>query len=247
VVFLLLIACSNVANLFLLQLSLRQRDLAVRTAMGAGWWRLVRQMLAEALLVAALGSVFGLGLAWIGMRELLSIAPADLPRMYDTRIDPSALAFSMGAGLLAAVSFGLAPALRAARPDVSQVLQASGRTSSLSGGGFLRSAVIVTEVALCFLLLVGSGLMFRSFRALQQIDAGFNPEGVLAFRTLGGRPARTPDARAAAVRQLHDTLAAIPGVEAVTATNILPLDGQFFPYRWGLVSMGSRRCAQRRR
>ena len=234
VIFLLLIACSNVANLFLLQSTLRQRDLAVRTAMGASWWRLARQVLAEALLVAALGSALGCGLAWIGVHELLSIAPADLPRVDGARIDPAALAFSVCAGLLAAVLFGLAPALSAARSDVAQVLRASGRASSLSGGGLLRSAVVVAEVALCFVLLVGSGLMFRSFQALQQIDAGFDPHGVLTFRTLFGTPLRTPDARAAAIRQMHDALASIPGVEAVTATNILPLDGQFFPYRWGL-------------
>ena len=158
VIFLLLIACSNVANLFLVRASLRGRDLAVRTAMGASRWRLARQMLAEALLVAALGSALGFGLAWAGIRDLLAIAPANLPRLDAIRIDPAALAFSIGAGLAAALLFGLAPALRAARPDVAQVLRASGRASGLAGGSFLRNTVVVAEVALCFVLLVGSGL-----------------------------------------------------------------------------------------
>jgi putative ABC transport system permease protein len=233
VIFLLLIACSNVANLFLVRASLRGRDLAVRTAMGASWWRLARQMLAEALLVAATGSALGFGLAWVGVHELLAIAPADLPRLDATRIDPTVLAFSMGAGLAAAVLFGLAPALRAARPDVAQVLRASGRTSGLSGGTLLRNAVVVAEVALCFVLLVGSGLMFRSFLALQGINPGFDPHSVLTFRTMGGKPARTIEERAAAVRQMRAELAAIPGVRSVTAANILPLSGLFFPNRWG--------------
>ncbi|MGD0773340.1 MAG: FtsX-like permease family protein [Candidatus Solibacter sp.] len=129
VIFLLLIACSNVANLFLVRASLRGRDLAVRTAMGASWWRLARQMLAEALLVSAFGSALGFGLAWVGVRELLAIAPASLPRLDATRIDPTVLLFSMGAGLAAAVLFGLAPALRAARPDVAQVLRARSLTA----------------------------------------------------------------------------------------------------------------------
>ncbi|MDR3701910.1 MAG: ABC transporter permease [Candidatus Sulfopaludibacter sp.] len=233
VIFLLLIACSNVANLFLVRASLRGRDLGVRTAMGASWWRLARQMLAEALLVSAAGSALGFGLAWAGVHELLSVAPANLPRLDATRIDPSVLVFSMAAGLAAAVLFGLVPALRAARPDVAQVLRASGRTSGLSGGALLRNFVVVAEVALCFVLLVGSGLMFRSFLALQRTNTGYDPRHVLTFRTMGGTLARTTEERAAVIRRRQEALAAIPGVESVTAANTLPLNGSFFPYRWG--------------
>ena len=235
VVFLLLIACSNVANLFLVRASLRGRDLAVRTAMGASWWRLARQMLAEALLVSAAGSALGFALAWAGVHELLSVAPANLPRLDATRIDPAVLVFSMAAGLAAAVLFGLVPALRAARPDVAQVLRASGRTSGLSGGALLRNVVVVAEVALCFVLLVGSGLMFRSFLALQRTNTGYDPHNLLTFRTMGGTLARTnrPEERGAIIRQRQQALAALPGVESVTAANTLPLNGSFFPYRWG--------------
>lgn len=233
VIFLLLIACSNVANLFLVRASLRARDLAVRTALGASWWRLARQMLAEALLVAALGSALGFCLAWAGIHNLLAIVPANLPRADSIRMDPAVLIFSMAAGLAAAVLFALAPALRAARPDVAQVLRASGRTSGLSGGSLLRNAVVVAEVALCFVLLVGSGLMFRSFLALQRIDTGYDPHGVLTFRTTGGRVHQRPEERAAEVRQIQATLAAIPGVESVTAASGIPLTLPFYPYRWG--------------
>jgi putative ABC transport system permease protein len=233
VIFLLLIACANVANLFLVRASLRGRDLAVRTAMGASWWRLARQMLAEALLIGLAGSAFGIGLAWAGIHDLLSIAPANLPRAGGIRMDPAVLAFSVIAGLAAAVLFGLAPAFRAARPDVAQVLRAAGRTSGLSGGALLRNFVVVAEVALCFVLLVGSSLMFRSFLALQRIQPGFDASHVLTFKTMGGRPTPTPEDRAAYVRQTREALAAVPGVVSVTAADTLPLTGSFFPYRWG--------------
>jgi putative ABC transport system permease protein len=233
VIFLLLIACSNVANLFLVRASLRGRDLAVRTAMGASWWRLARQMLAEALLVGAAGSALGLALAWAGIRDLLAIAPANLPRAGAIRMDPAVLAFSIGAGLVAAVLFGLAPAFRAARPDIAQVLRAAGRTSGLSGGTLVRNSVVVAEVALCFVLLVGSCLMFRSFLALQRINPGFDPHHVLTFKIMGGKPTRTPEESAAYVRQMRNALAAIPGVTGATSADILPLTGAYFPYRWG--------------
>lgn len=233
VIFLLLIACSNVANLFLVRASARGRDLAVRTAMGASSWRLARQMFAEALLVSALGSALGFGLAWAGIDELTTVAPPNLPRLDAVRVNPSVLAFSIAAGFAAALVFGLIPALRVARPDVAQVLRASGRTSGLTGGSLLRNGVVVCEVALCFVLLIGAGLMFRSFLALQRINPGYNPYGVLTFRTMGGRPGRTLEEREAIVRQIRSTLTAIPGVESAAAADTLPLAGSFFPYRWG--------------
>ena len=233
VIFLLLIACANVANL--VRASLRERELAVRTALGGNRWRLVRQILAEALLLAMVGTALGVGLAWLGLRELAAIGPANLPRLDSIRIDPTVTVFSALAGLAAAALFGLVPALRASRPDIAQVLRASGRTSALGGGRLLRDAVVVTEVALCFVLLIGSGLMFRSFLALTRIDPGFDPHHLLTFSLLGdGQGRRQPGERLALVRQISERLSALPGVTAVAATNPLALGGDFYPIRWGL-------------
>ena len=232
VVFLLLIACANVANLMLVRASLRERELAVRTALGGSWWRLVRQTLAEALAISALGTAAGVALAWFGIHELLVIAPANLPRLNALRIDPVVLAFSTFAGLAAAAIFGIVPAVRAARPDIISSLSASGRTAGLSGSGLLRNGVVVLEVALSFVLLIGSGLMFRTFLAIQRVDVGFDPRNLLTFQLLGNR-GNTPQAREAFMHQLHDRLAAIPGVQSVTASAPMPLAGGFSPIRWG--------------
>jgi len=232
VIFLLLIACANVANLMLVRASLRERDLAVRTALGAGRWDLIRQMLAEALVVAGLGTMAGLVLARFGIQELLAVAPAGLPRFTTISIDPVVLGFSVLAGLASALLFGVAPAVRAARPDVMTVLRASGRSANLGGGAVLRNSVVVLEVALCFALLVGSGLMFRSFLAVQRVNTGFDARNLLVFQLVG--PAGdTPDARAAFMCNLHDHLAALPGVRSVAAAVPFPLAGGFSPVRWG--------------
>ncbi len=231
VIFLLLIACANVANLMLVRSSLRERELAVRTALGGSWWRLVRQTLAEALVISTLGTALGIGLAWLGLHQLLVIAPADLPRLDAIHIDFTVLAFSTLAGVGAAILFGVAPALRAARPDIIGVLRASGRTASL-GSGPLRNAVVVLEVALSFVLLIGSGLMFRTFLAIQRVDVGFDPQNLLTFQIIGNA-GNTPQARAAYMRQIHDRLAAISGVRSVTASFPMPLAGGFNPIRWG--------------
>ena len=234
VIFLLLIACSNVANLLLVRASLRERELAVRTALGGSRWRLVRQMLAEALLLSGLGTVLGLGLAWIGIHELLVIAPANLPRLNAIHIDPLVLLFSAFAGIATAAIFGVAPALRASRPDVMHVLRASGRTAGLGGAGLLRNFVVITEVALSFVLLIGSGLMFRSFLELQRIQPGFDSHHLLTFLLIGGRAGRTPEQRAAFQRETRQALSSVGGIESVTAAFPFPLAGGFSPIRWGL-------------
>ena len=234
VIFLLLIACSNVGNLMLVRVSLRERELAVRTALGGNWLRLVRQMLVESLVLAAVGTAAGIALAAFGIYQLRRIAPASLPRLDSVRLDPVVLAFSVAAGLAAAILFGLLPALRSTRPDVITVLRASGRTSNLSGARLLRNCVVVVEVALSFVLLIGSGLMFRSFLALQKIDPGFDPHRLLTFQVFAPGGPSTPQQRAASQRQLHDLLAAVPGVQSATASSPFPLTGNFFPIRWGL-------------
>jgi putative ABC transport system permease protein len=233
VIFLLLIACANVANLLLVRASLRERELAVRAAIGASWWDLARQMLSEAFLVAASGAIIGLALAWLGIHELLVIAPANLPRLDTVRIDSAVLAFTSLAGLLAAAIFGLASAWRASRPDVMNVLRGTSRNEGLASGGPLRKLVVVAEVALSFVLLIGSGLMFRSFLELQRIDPGFDPRGLLTFQVLGNRGGKTPEERAAFIRQIQDRLRGISGVNSVTASFPFPLAGDYSPIRWG--------------
>ncbi len=233
VIFLLLIACANVANLLLVRASLRQRELAIRSAIGATWWDLARQILSEALLLGAIGAVGGLGIAWLGIHELLAIAPAHLPRLDTIRIDTTVLIFTIVSSLVAVAIFGLAPAWRAARPDVMIVLRGASRSEGLATGGFSRKIVVGLEVALAYVLLIGSGLMVRSFLELQRIDPGFNPHGLLTFQVLSDRFFQTQQERAAAIRQIEDRLRAIPGVQSVTAANPFPLTGGFSPIRWG--------------
>ena len=210
-IFLLLIACANVANLLLVRASLRERELAVRAALGANRWRLISSLLTEAFLLTALSTLVGLALAWIGIQELRILAPANLPRLDTVRLDSFVLGFT--------AIFGMLPACRASKPGVSTLLRGSGRNAGLLGGSSLRNAVVMVEVSLSFVLLAGAGLMFRSFLELQRVDPGFDPHHLLTFQVGGNRGGGdAPEKRAVFVRQLHDRLQAIPGVESVTAS-----------------------------
>jgi len=234
VVFLLLIACANVANLMLVRASLREPEFAVRASLGASRWRLIQPLLTEACLIAAAGSVLGLALAWAGIRELRVLAPANLPRLDAIGIDGSVLAFTALAGFAAAALFGIVPAWRASQPSLMNVLRGASRTSGLAGGAALRNLVVVAEVALSFVLLIGSGLMIRSFQKLQQVDPGFDARHLLTFQVLGVRPLRNdPASRAVLIQQIAGKLGSIPGVEGVTASYPFPLTGDFSPIRWG--------------
>jgi|SRR5687767_1695621 len=231
VVFVLLIACANVANLLLVRASWRERELALRAALGGSWWRLVRQMLAESMVLAAAGAVLGIGLAQLGIKLLVRLQPPNLPRLDTVGMDPMVLGYTAVATIIAALLFGLVPALRASRPDAMDVLRAGSRSLARASGRRLRNAVVMAEVALSFILLVGSGLMIRSFLALQRTDPGYDPGGVLTFQV--NPRVRGDTARAAFMQTMQERLRAIPGVEAVTAANPLPLDGQFGTARWG--------------
>ncbi|HSE19181.1 MAG TPA: ABC transporter permease [Pyrinomonadaceae bacterium] len=231
VVMLLLIACANVANLMLVRASSRERELAVRAALGAGWWQLVRQTIVEAVVLAVLGTILGVGLAYLGIRQLLVIAPENLPRLNAIGIDLKVLAFAALAGLLSALLFGVIPALRTAKPNLMDTLRAAGRTGAL-GAAWLRNVVVVIEVALAFILLIGSGLMFRTFLNIQRVNLGFDPQGLLTFQLLGNI-GNSPQEAANFKRQLREQLDALPGVSKVTASFPLPLAGGFSPVRWG--------------
>ena len=236
VVFLLLIACANVANLLLVRASLRSSELAVRSALGAGRWRIVRQLLAEAFLLTALGAIVGVALAWSGIRELLALAPENLPRLASVTIDPIVLAFTAAVALAVALVSGLVPAWNVFRFDPMSVLRGSGRAAGLGPSGMLRNAVVVAEVALCFVLLIGSGLMIRSFVELQRIDPGFDPNHVLTFQLLGGRGGPVAQQRGSFTQQIESTLRGIPGVQDVTTSFPFPLTGGYSTIRWGLAA-----------
>jgi putative ABC transport system permease protein len=232
VVFVLLIACANVANLLLVRSAAREREMAVRAALGAGQWRMVRQLLVESLVLAGIAAIGGALLAQIGVGLLLALRPANLPRIDTIALDPVVLGFAALASVISAVTFGLLPAIRSARPDLMEVLRRAGRTASLGSGTRLRSAVVVAEVVLSFVLLIGSGLMLRSFIALYQVNPGFDPSMVVTFR-LAGLNLQGPDAAQAFVRDASAQLRAVPGVTAVTLASSLPLDGTTSNARYG--------------
>ncbi|HSA57496.1 MAG TPA: ABC transporter permease [Gemmatimonadaceae bacterium] len=232
VTFVLLIACANVANLLLVRAAAREGELAVRVAMGSSPWRIVRQLVAESLVLSLTGAVLAVGLAHAGIRLLTALAPANLPRLGAIDIDFAVLGFATLAAIVAAALFGLVPALRASRPELADVLRAAGRTGGLAGGRLLRNGVVVAEVALSFVLLVGGGLMVRSFVELSRVRPGYDPNGVLTFE-IGGRADRTPDEVLSFQSQLRERLAALPGAEAATGVFPLPLDGTLFSARWG--------------
>ncbi len=231
VIFLLLIACANVANLLLVRMAARDRELAVRAALGGGRWRLVRQMLSESFLIAGAGVALGLLLARLGIDLLIAIAPKSLPRVNVVALDPLVLSFALLAAVGAAAAFGIVPALRASRPNLAHALRSSGRTAGLGSGALLRNGVVTAEVALSFVLLIGSGLMLRSFFALERADPGFDARGKLTFflPVFGN----TPDRRAAEMRDLRDRFQHLPGVTSITAAFPFPLDGGLANGKYG--------------
>ncbi len=236
VIFLLLIACANVANLLLVRMSVRARELAVRAALGAGWSRLTRQMLAEAILLSGLGTLLGVGFAWLGLRQLLIIVPENVPRLETVAIDWSVLGFAALAGLAEAAVFGVLPGWRAAGPGMMQVLRTGGRNAGLAAGSLLRHTVVIAEVALSFVLLIGSGLMLRSFLELRRVDPGYEPHGLLTFLAVGdARGFDEPERRLTFLRELNDRLGAIPGVQSVGGSAFFPLKnrGPFMGAPWG--------------
>jgi predicted permease len=232
VAFVLLIACANVANLLVVRASARSRELAICAAIGGSRWQLVRQMLAESLLISTAGTAAGAVLANVGVRVLLALGPKDLPRLDRIAIDQTVLAFAIAVGAATALICGIVPALRASRADVMEVLRhAGGPTSGLRGGRRLRSGVVVVEVALSFVLLIGAGLLLRSVVALTRVSPGFDPNGVLTFFLQAPFPQEAQ--REAFKQQLRTRLRSIPGVLSVTAATPLPLDGGLVNGRWG--------------
>ena len=222
---LLLIACSNVANMLLARASSREKEMALRAALGASRWRIVRQLLVEGLLLATCGAAAGCLVAYAGIQVLAREIPWGLiPEETMIRIDYRVLLFSLGMAALTAILFGLGPALQAARPGIVESLKDSGK--GVSGGfrsGRLRNSLVVLEVALSVVLLVGAGLLMRTFIALRQTDLGLNPDHILVVRTpLPRAQYRTAAAKQHFFQPLLQRLYTLPGVLAATETSNLP-------------------------
>lgn len=225
--FVLLIACANVANLLLSRAAARQKEIAVRVAIGAGRGRIVRQLLTESVLLAAMGGATGLLLALWGTDLLVSLSPRELADLQQVKISVPVLGFTLAVSLLTGIVFGMAPAFEATRLKLQESLKEGSKNI---GGGTrshrLRSAFVVTEIALALVLLVGAGLLVRSFNRLQSVDPGFNPNNVLTMRiSLPSRKYDTDRKRIDFFRQTVEQIKALPGVEAAGATNYLPFAG----------------------
>jgi putative ABC transport system permease protein len=229
VAFVLLIACANVANLMLARAATRQREMAIRTALGAGRRRLVRQLLTESLVLSIIGGALGALFAAWGIDVLVGMSPDSLPRVGEVALDVRVLCFTALIALLTGIAFGLAPAISASRPDLHDSLK-DGRRGTTSGRGRLRKALVVAEVALSLVLLVGAGLMVRSFLRLRQVDPGFRPDHALMMRVSLPVPnSEISEAdRDRFVRFFTDATAGLrtlPGVSAAGGATALPLDG----------------------
>ena len=232
--FVLLIACANVANLQLTQAAARQREVAVRMALGAGWQRIARQLLTEGVLLALLGAVCGLLLAVWGTSLLTQMMPEGLiPRSQEIGFDTRVLLFTLAAALVTGLLFALAPAWQATRVDVNSALkETAGKGAAGTGGKRLRGALVVAEVALALVLLAGASLLARTFVNLNQVAPGFDPHNVLTFQmALTGQRYETVAGVSDFMDRSFAKLRALPGVEAVAVTNTLPLDAQYnFPF-----------------
>ena len=235
VAFVLLIACGNVANLLLARAVSRKREMAVRSALGATGYRLARQVLIESLAVSILGGVAGILVAELGVRLLIALHPASLPRLDEIAVNGWALAYTAGLSLCTALLFGLAPALQAARPDLRDALADGTRYSQRLTKSKLASGLILGQVALSVVLMIGCSLLLRSFARLQHIRPGFEPENVLTFRV--SLPAAVyPDQNAfrTTFRRLREQFRSTPGVLSVGETVKIPLTGSGpqTPYAW---------------
>ncbi len=227
VAFVLLIACANVANLMLARSAAREKEMAIRAALGAGRTRIVRQLLTESVLLALVGGALGLLLAYWMVDLLVSFSPPSALRVDEIAIDGRVLGFTLGLALLTGLVFGLAPAVQVSRTDLNHSLKEGGRDApSGARGGRLRGALVAAELALALMLLVGAGLLIKSFVMLQRVDPGFNPDQVLTLNVAlpsinyPDRPQIT-----AFYTQLLDRIKALPGVQSVGTTSSLPLGG----------------------
>lgn len=226
----LLIACANVTNLLLGRAAQRQGEFSLRAALGASRGRVVRQLLTESLLLSGIGGVFGIALALLGVKELVALSPAQMPRLEAIAVNGSMLLFAVAVSLLVGILFGVVPALSATRRNLHHGLR-SGSRRTAGGSGMTRATLVVAEVALALLLLVGSGLLLRSMKRLLDVSPGFNPEQMLTVQIQSGGPRMSTDT--ATWQYFERVLAAVralPGVASAALTSQLPLSDDFDGY-----------------
>jgi putative ABC transport system permease protein len=226
--FLLLMACANVANLLLERGAGRKKEIAVRVALGASGWRIAAQLLLESLLLSLAGGALGVGLARAAVALLARFGPANIPGLAQAAVDARMLLFALACSLASGLLFGAVPALQARSANLSAALTDGGRGGTMGRAGrALRNGLVVFEMALAVVVLIGAGLLMRSFVRLRAVDPGFRSAGLLTFRlsNLGGAGAR-PEQRAALLGQLRERIGALPGVRGVAAVSALPLSGK---------------------
>jgi putative ABC transport system permease protein len=220
--FVLLIACANIANLLLARATARRKEMAIRTAVGASRWRLARQLLTESIVLSLIGGAIGLLLARWGIDLILYVSPDSIPRSREIALDSTVLGFTVGVSFLTGILFGLIPALQAGEVDVHETLKETGR--GVSGRHWLRSSLVVGEVATTLVLLIGAGLMIRSFYLLQKVNPGFSYEHLTSFSvSLPEKKYASQDSEAAFYDRLLENIRALPGVESAAAASGLPL------------------------
>jgi predicted permease len=236
----LLIACANVANLLLTRAAGREKEVAIRTALGAGWQRLVRQLLTESILLAILGGVAGLAIAEFSLSVVRAMNPGNIPRLEFIHINASVVAFTLGISLLTGILFGMAPIWRAVKLDLNTSLKAGGRSGQTDGGLHLRrhrlrSLLVVSELALSLMLVIGAGLLVRSFLRLQNVSPGFTTDRVLTMQVAAnGVKYRQDKAVVQFYQEIESRIARLPGVKAEGVVSVLPLTGSV---GWGGISV----------
>jgi putative ABC transport system permease protein len=236
VAFVLLITCANVAHMLLARAATRQKEIAVRTALGARRGRIIRQFLTESLLLGGVGGVLGLLIAVLGTRALIAMSPPNIPRVQTVSIDLHAALFLFAATILTSIGFGLVPALQASSVNVNDALKEGGRGGSEGvQRNRLRSLLVVSEFALALMLLIGAGLMIRTFAALEAVDPGFNPHNLISMIvSVAGSKEADAGRRELFYRQLIERVRSLPGVQAAGAINHLPLAGDLWGWHFAI-------------
>jgi len=241
----LLIACANVANLTLSRAASRQKEIGIRSALGAGRQRIARQLLTESVLLSGVGAILGFVLAAFGLSALKSLLPADTPRLFDVHLDGRVLIFTIGLAVFSGLLFGLAPALEASRTDLTESLNAAGRGAAVSVSRRLRGSLAIAEVALSIMLVIAAGLLIRSFRALSRVDTGFHPQQLLTARITPDQSfCADPQRCISFYRDLVDRLRSKPEIRSAAVVNTLPLSGRVAKRSFDIENFSSPSLAQ---